>query len=187
MDHQIEKTMHYKLLFPLVLSLNTMPLIGGCILRNVINHSETADIVIRGIEPVKGTTGLKHKSLGARVPPKPRRGKATKVIFNQPTGNRLKVEVEERSELGHTCKRYLLKVDEMNNEVNLLKRESCAPHFGYDIWTPAELLPVQCYVDLVLGSDVNSLQLKVVPADELKAMALEKKNEALEKKATAKK
>lgn len=151
---------------------------GGCILRDVINNSETADITIRGIEAVPGSIAVGKKQPGAKVLRRAKGGKVRRVTFNQPTGDRMKFIVREQGAQGETCRNYLLQVDEEAHQVKLLKRESCMPHFGYDEWGNSQRLPELCYVDLELGEDVNSLELKVVPYDEVKMMLEERKKSA---------
>jgi hypothetical protein len=156
-----------------------MPLLqGGCILRDVINNSATANITIRGVEAVPGSIAVGKKQPGAKVRHRSKGGKARRVTFNQPTGDRMKFVVREQGAQGETCRNYLLQVDEENHQVKLLKRESCVSHFGYDEWGNSQRLPELCYVDLELGQDVNSLELKVVPYDEVKMMLQDSKKPA---------
>lgn len=173
-----------RLIFSLILWIPFLQ--GGCILRDVINHSETADITIRGIEAVAGSRAVGKKQPGAKVSRRIKGGKVRRVTFNQPTGDRMKLVVREQGDQGETCRNYLLRVDEEAHEVKLLKRESCVSHFGYDEWGNSQRLPVRCYVDLELGKDVNSLELKVVPYEEVRTMLEEQKKPAGTSKQKAK-
>jgi hypothetical protein len=144
------------------------PVSASCILRNVINHTTQADVILRNLRVVKGTKAVKGSRSGALVSRKPSSAAEPVIVeFNQPTGNEMHILVIEGSELGENCKEYLFRINEQDAKIGFLKRESCSPRFGYDNITKPEPLPDRCYIDLELREDVNGLQLKVLGKNEV--------------------
>lgn len=148
----------------LALLFVSLSLEASCILRDVINYSDRAELILPLFLPVRGSSAVPG---GARVAAKLKNQTDPRIVkFNQATGNQMTIKVVEENELGKICKEYSLNIDELTGKMDFSKKESCTPGFGGDNFMSAQL-PDRCYIDLEMRGDVNGLSLRVLQKDEV--------------------
>lgn len=147
------------ILFILMLSTHA----HACIVRNIINNSTRCEILIRSVV----IPGL-EKSRRPNVIT-PRKGIEPHVVSTKNklgVGEYMRLLVTEKSPLGSTCKKYRIFVDEKNKILIVQKKDGCSiglleyQTLGYK---PMPIDPNNCYLDIYLNDDVNSLFINVVP------------------------
>ncbi len=150
----------------------------ACFLRKIVNNSPTTNILVRrkiipGLRKGEHGTVIRRRPLNADKP--------RVVVANVGIGEHLDFAVNEKTSYGQTCKDYRIVCDEKNETLMLQKKDGCSvDRLTYDTIYETSIDPENCYVDVHVQSDANSLTIEVSnEKDESAAMPADKKARTL--------
>lgn len=154
-----------KYIFFITLASFFMPSSQACILRRVINNSPTTEILIRSAN----IRGLKKTRMGSIIPPRAQNSSDPLVVdvHSLGMGEYMRAVVTEKTTFGKVCKKYRIYVNEQEKKILFQKKDGCEiGKLVYDTLYEVPINPDNCYVDLYLHDDANSLSLEAVASED---------------------
>jgi hypothetical protein len=144
-----------------------------CIVKDIINDSEIADIFIHRVH----IKGLKGDDKGVTIVRRLENMDKPRVInANVDVGEYLHLTVTEKSSYGQICKDYRIFPDEKNEKILLQKKDGCRRDWlTYETILELPMDPESCFLEIRLEGDANGLNIRTVRGNDESANSIKEK------------